>query len=246
MIHRMIARLYSPYLGRDKRFATAAEVSLPGGETTIDDNYLRLGQVNRSITSQVVLAFDDVGYSANTSSVYRSDPFFANGVVAADSLRVTASRLREDAATTISLLTQSFRVNMTALNQGDHCIVVRPRAVGVNPLPTVNQGNQVLNPENCERFEEPAGLFAFFVSVLQANAGQLGGVLQTNAFTPGELATVARQSATKAIATVNATQVATVQTYQMEAARLTEKRGVAYPTTVAMAAQANAGAQSVG
>jgi hypothetical protein len=51
---------------------------LPGGETMLDDNYVRLGSDNRSLMSQVVIALDDVGFSANQASVFRRDPFFAN------------------------------------------------------------------------------------------------------------------------------------------------------------------------
>ncbi len=243
-IHRMLARLYGGYLGDNTRYRAVAELSLPGGETLVDDNYVRLDQANRSITSQVFLCVDDIGFSANTSSVYRTDPFFANCVLVADSVRATASRLRED-ATTISLLTMAMRVNMTALNQGDHCIVVRPRVVAGNPLPTVAQGNQVLNPEICNRFVEDQGIQQFLVAVLQASADQLGGALRSNSFTKAELATVARQSTSKALAAVSATQVATLKRYQFEAERLADKRGSTHPTAVMMQAQANAGAQSV-
>ena len=75
-IHRLIARIFGNYLGhvagvapnlstnaavgltRGKAFAVVAERALPGGETLFDDNYLRLGLVNRSITSQELLALD--------------------------------------------------------------------------------------------------------------------------------------------------------------------------------------------
>jgi hypothetical protein len=130
-IHRLLARLFGNYLGRassstglltNKAFAATAEQSLPGGETMFDDNYVRLGIVNRSLISQALLTIDDLGYASNTAAVYRGDPFFANAVLVSDSVRATASRLREDVTRTISLLTMAMRMNMTALNQADHCM----------------------------------------------------------------------------------------------------------------------------
>ena len=38
-------------------------------------------------------AADDLGYASNTSAVYRGDPFFANAMLMADTVRATASRL---------------------------------------------------------------------------------------------------------------------------------------------------------
>src|SRR4030095_9440537 len=103
-IHRFMARLFGNYLGHlgsrtgaasGRGFAVVAERPLPGGETIFDDNYVRLGLVNRSITSQVLMAFDDLGYSSNTASVYRGDPLFSNALLIGDSVRATASRFRE-------------------------------------------------------------------------------------------------------------------------------------------------------
>lgn len=243
--HRLMARLFAKVLG-GKKFGGVAELALPGGETLVDDNYIRLGLDSRALTSQVLLVIDDLGYAANTSSVYRSDPFFANTILVGDSLRATASRLREDAGETISLLSLALRANLTALNQADHCIVVRPKpATGGAPLPTLSQDNQVLNPQICGRFAEDDGLMAFFVAVLQAQANQLGGALKADAFAPGELAGVAQQSTAQALDTVHTTQVSTVQVYQAEAARLADKRGSSHPTTMAMQAQAEGGARSV-
>ena len=245
-IHRLLVRALAPFLGKAQQYAGVAELALPGGETMIDDNYIRLGLSNRSITSQLLMSFDDLGYSSNTSSVYRTDPFFANGIIVGDSLRATASRLREDAATTISLLTAAMRMNNTSLNQADHCIVVLPKAAANgNPLPTVSQGNQVVNPSICSRFAESGGLLQFLVTILQANAQQLGGTLANDAFKADELGSVAQQSVSKSLATVNTTQTSVVKGYQAEAARMTVKRGADHPVTVALQTQADAGVTSL-
>src|SRR6185295_4656554 len=95
-VHRLIERLFGRYLytptaytsvnsiGRAGSFVAGAEGSLPGGETIFDDNYVRLGSASRSLTSQLIVAVDDVGYSANTAAVFRRDPFFANVAIVAD------------------------------------------------------------------------------------------------------------------------------------------------------------------
>jgi hypothetical protein len=250
-IHRMLARVYGKYLGQasgvtaGRGYAAIAEQSLPGGETLFDDNYLRLGIVNRSITSQLLMAADDLGYASNTSAVYRGDPFFANAMLVADTVRATASRIREDVRQTISLLTMAMRMNMTALNQADHCIVAQPAVVPGNPLPTVDQPNQVLDINVCRRlFAEPSGVWNFLVSVLSASSDQLGGTLPVDSFTQAELVSVSQQATANAIVNVNATQVATTQVYQVEAARMAAKHGANHPTTVALLAQGQAGAQT--
>lgn len=245
-VHRWLTRTFASFLDFDDQFSRVAERALPGGETIVDANYTRLGLANRSITSQMMMCFDDLGFASNISAVYRSDPFFANAMIVSDTLRATASRLREDAVRTISLLTMALRMNLTAMNQADHCIVVIPRpATSGDPLPTVSQGNQVLNPGPCGRFNEPFAVWEFLVEVLQANAGQLGGVLQTDSFSLAELGEIAQQVPAKAVAAVGTNQAAVTKAYQFEAARMARKRGTDHPTTVALKMQADAGAQSV-
>ena len=193
----------------------------------------------------MILAFDDLGYSANTAAVFRPDPFFANVALVADTLRATASRLREDASHTISLLTMALRMNTTALNQADHCIVVRPPAAAGHVLPTVDAPNQVLDAAFCaKRFAAASGLGPFLVDSLAANANELGGTLSQNSFTAAELATLSRQYASKSIAAVNDTQIATTKIYQAEAVRLSAKLGADHPKAVALSVQADAGAQT--
>jgi hypothetical protein len=218
---------------------------LPGGETLFDDNYVRLGSVNRSLVSQALLCFDDLGYSANTASVFRREPFLANAVLMGDTVRVTGSRFREDANHTISALTQGFRTNITTLNQADHCIVARPARVGASPLPTIDTGNQVLDAIFCDRtFGNAAGLAQFATQSLSANARELGGTLPDNAFTTAEMGSLSRQYAARSMAVANQTQVATTQAYSYEAQRLAVKLGADHPMARALQAQADAGVQT--
>ena len=243
-IHRLVGRRFGQLLGHVRGFAALAEQALPGGETIFDDNYLRLGIVNRSMTSQLLVAADDLGYASNTSSVYRGDPFFANAVLVADSVRATASRLREDVTQTISLMTVGMRMNMTALNQADHCVIALPPR-GANVLPTMDEPNQVLDVATCRKlFAEPSSIGQFFIGVLAAHSEPLGGTLPRDAFTAQELAGVSQRSAARAVATVNATHVATARAYQVEAERMVAKRGSDHPTTVALATQGQAGVQA--
>jgi hypothetical protein len=218
---------------------------LPGGETLFDDNYVRLGSVNRSLVSQALLCFDDLGYSANTASVFRREPFLANAVLMGDTVRVAGSRFREDANHTISALTQGFRANITTLNQADHCIVARPARSGANPLPTIDTGNQVLDAIFCDRtFGNAAGLAQFATQALSANARELGGTLPDNAVTTAEMGSLSRRYAARSMAVVNETQVAATQAYSYEAQRLAVKLGADHPMARALQAQADAGVQT--
>lgn len=244
-IHRVLARTLGKYFDIANAFAAKAEQSLPGGETLFDDNYVRLGSVNRSLTSQALLCFDDLGYASNTSSVFRREPFLANAVLMGDTVRVTGSRFREDANHTISALTSGLRANMTTLNQADHCIVARPLRVAGNPLPTIDTTNQVLDALFCNRtFGEGTGLALFATQSLAANARELGGTLPDNAFTTAEMSSLSRQYTARSMAVANETHVATTKAYSFEAARLSVKLGADHPTSVALKAQADAGAET--
>jgi hypothetical protein len=244
-LHRLLARTLGKYFDNANAYAARAEAVLPGGETLFDDNYVRLGSVNRSLVSQALLCFDDLGYSANTASVFRREPFLANAVLMGDTVRVAGSRFREDANHTISALTQGFRANITTLNQADHCIVARPARSGANPLPTIDTGNQVLDAIFCDRtFGNAAGLAQFATQALSANARELGGTLPDNAVTTAEMGSLSRRYAARSMAVVNETQVAATQAYSYEAQRLAVKLGADHPMARALQAQADAGAHA--
>jgi hypothetical protein len=264
-IHRMLARMYSRYIknfdtykqtsaySRQTSFAAIAELMLPGGETIFDGNYLRLGIMNRSLVSQLLLAFDDLGYASNTTSVFKSDQLFANTIIIADTLRVTASRFREDVSHAISLLSGALRINTTALNQADHCIVVLPppqtqtsQLMDGNLLPTAAFPNQILDGAFCQRaFAEQNGLWQWFYQSLTAYANELGGTMPQDAFTTVEVAKQARVYTAKSIANVASTQVAIGQVYQIEAVRLSAKHGADYPKAIELRTQADAGVHAV-
>lgn len=244
-IHRLLARKAGKLFGSANAFAARAELALPGGETLFDDNYVRLGSVNRSLTSLALLCFDDLGYSANTASVFRREPFLANAVLMGDTVRVTGSRFREEANHTISVLSNGFRANMTMLNQADHCIVARPPSAGTNPLPTIDTPNQVIDAIFCARaFANGAGLSQFTTQSLAAHARELGGTLPDNAFTTAEMDSLSHQYTARSLSVANATHVATTQAYAFEAQRLSVKLGVDHPVTQALQAQADAGADT--
>ncbi|RPI42696.1 MAG: hypothetical protein EHM59_17235, partial [Betaproteobacteria bacterium] len=225
-------------------FAERAELVLPGGETIFDDNYVRLGQVNRSLVAQLLACFDDLGYASNTSAVFRGNPFFANAVLLADTVRATASRFREEAGPTLSLWTQALRINTTAHNQADHCIVARQPASTQLPA-VVSVPNQVLDAQLCSKlFESQDSIGRFFILVLAANAAELGGTLSNDSFSAAEVATLARTSTAKSMAMVNETQVATNMAYAAEAQRLSVKLGADHPKVQAVRMQADAGVRT--
>ena len=82
-IHRMLARA-GRYVASASARPRLAELSLPGGETMVDDNYVRLGTANRSLTSQLVIALDDIGYSANTGVGVPQRSILRQRVIVAD------------------------------------------------------------------------------------------------------------------------------------------------------------------
>ncbi len=234
----------NPLLDGRVGFAEQAEAALPGGETIFDDNYVRLGQVNRSLISQLMLCLDDLGYASNTSAVFRGSPFFANTVLLGDVVRATSSRFREEARPTLSLWSQALQINTTAHNQADHCIVARqPSSTALPPL--VNGPNQVLDFQLCGRlFESQASIGQFFIAVLAANASELGGTLAQDSFAAGEVSALARTTTAKSMLMINETQVATHRAYSQEAHRLSTKLGVEHPKAQAVRAQADAGART--
>src|SRR5574337_200867 len=133
-------------------------------------------------------------------------------------------------------------MNVTALNQADHCIVARPNpsALG-NPLPTIAQPNQVVDAVFCHRLFGGTGFAPLLSSAFAAQADLLGGELRAEAFTGAEVADLTRAKTATAIQQVQMTQVATTRAVQVEAQRLALKRGADNPVAIALAAQANAG-----
>ncbi len=242
-IHRLIARIAGGRIAGSANYAAASENLLPGGETIYDDNYVRLDAVNRSIISQALLCMDDLSYAANTSSVYRGDPFFCNTVLIADTLRATAGRLREDARTTFSMLSLALRANMTTLNQADHCIVALPPSTGTHLPRTVSAPNHVFDDALCRQDNVP-GIGAVAAPALSAHAGQLGGTISADAFSAPEVAQLGRGYAMVSLDHVQTTQVTIARAYQTESLRLQAKLGANHPKTLALAAQAEGAMQA--
>ena len=164
-----------------------------------------------------------------------------NTTLIADSVRATSSRFREDATDTISLLTQAARLNMTSLNQADHCVVVHPAAEPPSLEPTVGFPNQVLNREGCEAKATSTGLGQHVSTTIGTFAADLGGELPADAFTPAEVVTLSHQFTATSLATLTSTQVAINRALGAEAARLSARHGADYPTAVALNAEAEAG-----
>jgi hypothetical protein len=116
----------------------------PSGNVMFNDNQLRTGESNTSLTCQTVATLDDLSYGDNQSFSLRTGPLFTNGLLSGNTLRAIGNRFVERGeATMLSLWSLSTRLNNTSFNQGDHCIV----ASDTNPaMPAFKSGNQVLNP----------------------------------------------------------------------------------------------------
>jgi hypothetical protein len=244
-LHRVLARTVANYVDDGSgRLASLAERGLPGGETLFDDNFLRVGIPNRSMIANLLVVMDDLGFASNTASVYRTDPLLANVLLLADTLRASASRLREDARCTTSITTRTLRANMTLLNQADHKVFAL-ESTDPNALPTVGFPNHVLRPDDCTKFTSAQQTFpTFFNNAVAAHAGELGGVLAAESFSDAEMNTLAHGYSAASIGTVNATQAAVNRSYLSEATRLSAKHGAAHPTAKALQTQADAGAQA--
>jgi hypothetical protein len=238
-IHRAALRLQRGLLNHVAAYTVLAERALPGGETLFEANFLRHGIENRTLTSQLLLCLDDLGYDGNTSSSYRADPLFANALLAADTVRATGSRFREDAARTISLLTLGTRMNMTTQNQADHCIVARPPA-GPGPLPTVDQPNQVLDPRCGELFGARDAPGHALFGMLRAGA-EPGGAPAADDFDAAGLEAVARAGHARAAGVVAASGAALAMAHYEEAGRLASRHGAGHPLAEALAQQAQSG-----
>lgn len=234
-IHRRAARQHAGLLTHAGAFAAAANGALPGGETLFDDNCLRQGVAHAASVSHLLLCADDLGYAANTSSVYRGDPLSANALLAADTLRATSSRFSEDATRTISLFTLAVRMNTTAYNQADHCIVALPTA-GAAPLPTIEQPNQVLDPDCRALFAEPQAPWRHLLHGFDGRAGRPGGLAEAG------LAGLASRFDALAAAAVGRNRLALARAYGEEAARLAWRHGAHDPLGPKLAAEAAGGA----
>lgn len=123
------------------RTPRALEV-LPEGDTQFNDNKVHTGALNTSVTCQAIISMDDITYQANQCYSDRSGFLFANAMVVGLSQRANGNRFSEAGLVSLmSLYSLAFRMNNTAFNQGDHCIVVTGPDLG---LPETQAGNQVL------------------------------------------------------------------------------------------------------
>ncbi len=228
----------------DFRNQALAELVLPGGEVLFNSNQVRMGPLNRTFISQLLLTLDDTGYDANQSAAFRSDLLLANALVLANTLRTTDNRWREDASSCyFSLLSYAVTMNASvspgmntcAHNQGDHCIV--PLAAA--PIPVVDDGNLERNRAFCQRIEaEPATLSKYLVQGLMAAwASQNAGTI-----TAQQAPALARKATVQSLHSVTTLQASHQHAYLAESGRLAGTYGADNPrvTATAQRAQKNA------
>ncbi|HVO08508.1 MAG TPA: DUF6519 domain-containing protein [Burkholderiaceae bacterium] len=224
----------------DFRNQALAELVLPGGEVLFNSNQVRMGPLNRTFISQLLVTLDDSGYDGNQSAAFRSDLLFANALVLANTVRTTDNRWREDAdACYFSLLSYAVTMNASlspgmntcAHNQGDHCIV--PLAAA--PIPVVDDGNLERNRSFCQRIEaEPNTLNTYLLQGLVAVwASQNAGSIKAQQ-APG----LAQKATVQSVNSVMTLQASYQQAYLGESQRLTGKYGADSPRVIATAQRA--------
>ena len=140
------------------------EVILPGGETILANNHVRLGPQNVGLSSLGVLTIDDLGADGNQSTVFQRRLLLANSLLwALTTVRVTNNRLSEMAPEpTWSLWSAGFASNVTAINQADHCIITQ----GAAGAASITIPNVILRPSACGRFAESAAQWQYIITVL--------------------------------------------------------------------------------
>ncbi|MGE5416089.1 MAG: DUF6519 domain-containing protein [Acidobacteriota bacterium] len=122
------------------------------GNVLFNNNQVRVGSANESITSLVIFA-EDIGFEGNQSDNLSVGTLMYNTFLFANTLRASNNRFKEpgvkpEDTRVLSLHTQSVFMNNTTNNQGDHCIM----AISSSQL--VNSGNLILSgAEQCRRLE---------------------------------------------------------------------------------------------
>jgi hypothetical protein len=169
-----------------KMLAALTIPGLPSGETQVSDNRVRLGIKHESVTAQLIISLDDLGFADNQSTIHHPNPIAANTVLLAPTIRATASRFCEDTlpffqkdtravvvpAPIFSLLSVAMSMNCTAFNQGDHCIISSPSGPGTQP----NDLNQTL-ADDCTGLESQNAVTLLLK--IMAQAMQHTAIMQT-------------------------------------------------------------------
>ena len=140
--------------------AASTNLGLVNGNTLFNDNQTSVGSFNESITSQLVVSMDDIGFDGNQSESRKSGSLFSNTLLLAATLRAGDNRLKEVAdgergQALMSLLTLTGWLNNTTNNQGNHCIVAANSDLSRQ---VVDTGNQVLlaQSESCQSLQNYA------------------------------------------------------------------------------------------
>ena len=118
---------------------------LRGGETLFNDNQVSLrggpGEMPAHLSSVLILSLDDIGFADNQCELEADLAFaFFDAMVLGGTLRATGNRLQEPVLCLLSLMSWSWLMNTTALNQSTFGM-----AAGCNlPAKLVNVNNTTL------------------------------------------------------------------------------------------------------
>ena len=102
-------------------------IAMPAGNILFNSNQTRVGQINKSFFSQLIVSLDDIGFNGNQSDNFQNDSLLSNTLLVATTLRASESRFKEMIRSmkdqVLSLLTFAILGNITTSNQGNHCII---------------------------------------------------------------------------------------------------------------------------
>lgn len=130
--------------------------SLGSGETVIGHNQIYLGDIGNSLCVCSINCSDDLDFSNNQSVALGRARRLFNTNLSGKSLRAIGNRFKEtgkqEKGGDIWSLRSWARINKTAHNQGDHCIVVQ--TLPTNTGNTIDVHNQVIDPTGCPKPKE--------------------------------------------------------------------------------------------
>lgn len=104
-------------------------ITMPAGNILFNSNQTCVGQINKSLFSQLIVSLDDIGFNGNQSDNFQNDSLLSNTLLVATTLRASESRFKEMIQSmkdqVLSLLTFAILGNITTNNQGNHCIIAK-------------------------------------------------------------------------------------------------------------------------
>ena len=139
-------------------FSLSGIGNLPSGGCLVNSNQITLGAGSSAFIAVALAAAEDIGLDGNqidamqTGLVTPNASAMLNTLLLAGTARATGNRFREralsaDISLQVSLLSLTTQMNITANNQGDHCIFAFDQST---PPRVVDSPNLVLDTAFCD------------------------------------------------------------------------------------------------